>query len=145
MQYFIDLWEKEGEFFDIEGVSFRHAELSRLLHFEGLAACINDNIIDCISNLMNNQEGDFWTMPSHAYGEYIREDLGIGQVGGRLMKKWTKKMGKGHVPRYLMVPFAVAMHYRVIIWDTHRDREVYLDPLNPIAGEAEQSWIPYSV
>ena len=43
-----------------------------------------------------------------------------------------------------MVPFAVAMHYRMIIWDTHRDRVVYLDPLNPIAGEAEQSWIGLS-
>ena len=94
MQYLIDLWEKEGEFFDIEGVSFWHTELSRLLHFEGQAAYINDNIIDCISNLMNNQEGDFWTMPSHAYGEYIREDLGIGQVGGEIDEKMDQKNGE---------------------------------------------------
>ena len=44
-----------------------------------------------------------------------------------------------------MVPFAVAMHYRVIIWDTHRDRLVSLNPLNPIPGEAEQSWVGLSV
>ena len=68
---------------------------------------------------MNSQDGDFWVMPSHLYGKYMKKDP-LDRWVGRSMKKWTKKFGKGNVPRFIMVPFAVSLHYRVIVWDTHR-------------------------
>ena len=144
VQYLIELWDREGELFQIEGVPFQHSELSRLLNFVGTGAYLNDNIIDCTSNLMNSQDGDFWVMPSHLYGKYMNKDP-LDRWVGRSMKKWTKKFGKGNVPRFIMVPFAVSLHYRVIVWDTHRDRVVYLDPFNPIPLEAEQAWVDLAV
>jgi hypothetical protein len=61
------------------------------------------------------------------------------------MKKWAKKWDKGHVPKYVMLLFAVDLHYRVVVWDTHRDKVIYLDPLDPLPTSAEKSWVEFSV
>ena len=86
VKYLIELWGREGEFSDIDGVPFGHAELVRLFHFRGAVAYIvNDNIVDCFSNLLNMKESDFWVMPSHLYGKYMKNDP-LDRWVGRSMK-----------------------------------------------------------
>ena len=36
VEFLKELWEREGQFMDIEGVPFGHPELVRLLHYRGL-------------------------------------------------------------------------------------------------------------
>jgi Ulp1 family protease len=144
VQFLTEMWGLEGQFMDIEGVQFGHPELVRLLHYRGADAFINDNIVDCTCNMLNEKEGDFWVMPSHLYGKYMMKDP-LDRWVGRSIKKWAKKWEKGHVPHYIMLPFAVDLHYRVVVWDTHRDKVIYLDPLHPTPSSADDSWVQFSV
>ena len=143
VEYLSELWWKEGEISQIEGVSIGHQELSRLLNFRGLGAFLNDNIIDGFCHLLNDKEGDFWIFPSLMYGKFLQGDP-MDRWVARAVTRWDKK-GKGHIPRYIMLPFAVDLHYRLVVWDTHRDKVVHLEPLDPNPTSADQTWIEFCV
>jgi len=144
VDYLKELWNRNELIVRIDGIPFGPHELKRLLHFRGDVAYINDNIVDALAHLMNKQEGDFWILPSHLYGKYMISDP-IDRWMNRAKKSWAKKLGDAHIPKHLFLPFAVGLHYRVIVWDTHRDRVVYLDPFNPVPSEPEQCWMNVAI
>ena len=133
------MWESQGPFLTVQGVTFGFAELSRMLHVEGREGYLNDNIIDVIGGLMNEEDGDFWVFQAHLYEKYTRDD-GVEKWIGRSIKKWERKWGKKHFPKLLLIPFAVGMHYRVFMWNTHKDRVVYVDPFDPLNELPDQEW-----
>ena len=138
------LWVKEGEVSNIEGISIGKNELTRLLHFRGVNAYINDNIVDGLCNLLNPQEGDSWIFPSHTYEKVMRNESVVRWVT-KAKKRWDKKWGKNHIPRHILVPFAVGLHCRLIVWDTNRDRVAYIDPFNPNPATPEDCWVDAAV
>ena len=139
VKYLKGLWGMQGEVATIEGVSIGVSELSRLFHIRGPVSYMNDNIVDGLCLLLNPQEGDFWIFQSHLVTKFQTKDP-FDRWVGRAMKKWATKWGKGHVPRRIFFPFAVGLHYRVIFWDTHRDRVVYIDPLHPLDAKTDDQW-----
>ena len=96
----------------------------------GTSAYMNDSIMDALASLLNEQQGDFRIFQSLLYVTLERKEP-VDRWVTRTMKRWVQKWGKGHIPRHIFFPFAVALHYRVIYWDTHRDRVVYVDPFDP--------------
>ena len=102
----------------------------------GVVSYMNDNIVDGLTNLLKPQKGDFWIFPSHTYDKILMNER-ITRWTTKAMKKWEKKWGKGHGPQHILVGFAIALHYRLFVWDTNRDRVVYIDPLNPHADSPE--------
>ena len=105
-------------------------ELGRLLHNEGTRGYTNDNILDVIGSAINGAEGDFWVFQAHLFEKFTRQD-GVERWINRSIKKWEKKFGKKHFPRLILIPFAVTLHYRLYVWNTHMDKVVYIDPFNP--------------
>ena len=99
---------------------------------------MNDNIIDALGYLMYVKQGDFWIFQSLLYSKFQKGES-LDRWVARTMKRWAVKWEKGHVPRHIFFPFAVGLHYRVIYWDTHRDRVVYVDPLDPNTHATDQS------
>ena len=105
---------------------------------------MNDNIMDGLGNLLNGQEGNFWIFQSLLVSK-IETNYPIDRWVNRTVKRWVGKWGKGHVPRHIFFPFAVNLHYRVIYWDTHRDRVIYIDPLNPCTTDFEEEWVARAI
>ena len=135
-----EMWEGQGPYLTVQGVTFGFAELSRMLHVHGPKAYINDNIIDVIGGLMNEEDGDFWVFQAHLYEKFTRND-GVERWIQRSMKKWERKWGKKYFPKMVFIPFAVGLHCRLFIWNTHRDRIVYVDRFDQLNVSPEQEWV----
>ena len=139
IEYLKGLWDLNSEVSVIDGVSIGRNELTRLLHVQGTAAYMNDSIVDALGGLLNSQDGDFWIFQSLLF-QKLQTKEPVDRWVTRTMKRWVQKWGKGHIPRHIFFPFAIALHYRVIYWDTHRDRVVYIDPLEPHGQTMEEEW-----
>jgi len=87
-----EMWEGQGPYLTVQGVTFGFAELSRMLHVHGPKAYINENIIDVIGGLMNEEDGDFWVFQAHLYEKFTRND-GVERWIQKSMKKWERKYG----------------------------------------------------
>ena len=105
-----------------------------MLHVEGTEAYINDNIIDVIGGLMTEEDGDFWV-------EKFTRNNGVERWIARSIKKWERKWGKKYFPKMLLIPFAVGLHYRLFIWNTHNDRVVYVAPFKALKESPNQEWM----
>ena len=117
IEYLKGLWDRNSEVSVIDGVSIGRNELTRLLHVQGTAAYMNDSIVDALGGLLNSQDGDFWIFQSLLFQKLQRKEP-VDRWVTRTMKRWVQKWGKGHIPRHIFFPFAIALHYRVMYWDT---------------------------
>ena len=61
-------------------------------------------------------------------------------MGNQNYEKVGSEMGEGPHPSTHFLPLCCALHYRVIYWDTHRDRVVYVDPFDPRGESMEEEW-----
>ena len=114
----------------VNGVSFGFPELNRLLHIDGGEAYLNDSILDVSGSILNEAGGDYWVFQAHLVEKYKTGD-GLERWINRSIRKWEKKWGKKHFPNFVFIPFAEGLHYRLYVWDTHRDRVQYVEPFCP--------------
>jgi Ulp1 family protease len=139
VQDITNLWVKGGEYCVVNGVSFGIGELKRLLHVQGAEAYMNDSILDVCAFSFNEACGDSWVFQAHLVEKYNSGD-GFERWINRSIKRWEKKWGKNHFPKYVLIPFAVGLHYRLYVWDTHRDRVQYVEPFSPSTSADDEQF-----